>query len=153
VSSALTAQQLGEIRVRDDSVQIFRDKFGGDWVGHKEGRLHGQHAIMDRRRLLKHLDDIAAVNVVAKDIAAMPITITASLRECGWVVEAPPLGGRTDPNRYLYIGAGENCVQWTVDCLEALRFAREADVRAFMSMSALSALLVRPTFKEWVTPC
>jgi len=146
VSSSLTAQQLGEIRVRDDAVQVFRDKFGGDWVGHKEGRLHGQHAIMDRRRLLAHLDVIVSTDSV-------PEVIEAHECECGWVVEAPPLGGRSDPNRYLYIGAGENCVQWTVDWLEALRFAREDDVRAFMSMSALSALLVRPAFKECVTPC
>jgi hypothetical protein len=56
MSKALTAQQLGEIRVRDSAVQIYRDRFGGEWVGQKEGRLHGQHAIMDRRRLLAHLD-------------------------------------------------------------------------------------------------
>lgn len=56
MSNALTAQQLGEIRVRDSAVQIYRDRFGGEWVGQKEGRLHGQHAIMDRRRLLAHLD-------------------------------------------------------------------------------------------------
>jgi hypothetical protein len=170
MSNALTAQQLGEIRVRDSAVLVYRDRFGGEWVGQKEGRLHGQHAIMDRRRLLAYIDVLAkAESDRACSIPADGFVTTAEaaehslddcnafagpkLCECGWVIEAPPAGGRPVPPQYLCIRPGEKGVEWTLDDKAALRFAREDDCKTFMSLSVLAPLLVRPAFKEWVTPC
>jgi hypothetical protein len=157
VSATLSIQQLGEIRVRDGAVQIFRDTYGGEWVGTKEGRLHGQHAIMDRRRLLAHLDTLAALDVVAEDIVAMPMTITPTLRECGWVMEAPSMPthtpGQPSAAQYMCFRTGTADLQWTEDPRKALRFAREDDVRAFMRLTPLAQLLTSPKFFEWVTPC
>lgn len=151
MNKALTSQELGEIRVRDSRVQIHTDDFGGKWVAQKEGRIHGQHAIMDRRRLLAHLDTLAALDV------QMPVYITATLRECGWVMEAPPLPGHTlgqaAVTQYMCFKNGTPDLQWTDDPRQALRFAREDDVRAFMGLTPLAPLLTRPKFFEWVTPC
>lgn len=155
MSNALTAQQLGEIRVRDSAVQVYRDRFGGEWVGQKEGRLHGQHAIMDRRRLLNHLDQIITVTTTARPMDAT--FIAASLRECGWVMEAQSMPthtpGKPSAAQYMCFKTGTPDLQWTDDPRQALRFAREDDVRAFMGLTALAALLTRPKFFEWVTPC
>lgn len=145
----ISSSQLGEIRVRDGAVQIFVDKFGGEWVGHKEGRMHGQHAIMDRRRLLRHIDAPTKTELEP----GQSFTPFARHSECGWVVEAPPRPGQTCGTQYLYVRTGTVDVQWTEDSRDALRFAREDDVRAFMALSALSRLLIRPAFKEWETPC
>lgn len=157
MNKPLTSQELGEIRVRDGRVQINTDNFGGKWVAQREGRIHGQHAIMDRRRLLAHLDTLAGVDVVAKGIAAMPISITASLRECGWVMEAPSMPthtpGQPSAAQYMCFRTGTPDLQWTDDPRQALRFAREDDVRAFMGLSGLAVFLTRPKFFEWVTPC
>lgn len=54
----LTETQLDEIRRRDSRAAVHTDDFGGEFVLAKDGRMHGQHAIMDRRRLLKHVDEV-----------------------------------------------------------------------------------------------
>lgn len=54
----LTANQLAEIRRRDSNVEVFRDQFGGEFVMSRDGRIHGQYAIMDRRHLLEHIDEL-----------------------------------------------------------------------------------------------
>lgn len=146
MSAAITADDLATMRLRDSAVTVYSDRFGGKFVLSKDGRLHGQHAIMDRHRLLKHLDDLARG-------APRDLVVAAQSCECGWVIEAPPRPGQTCGTQYLIVQAGTAEAHWTADAREGLRFAREDDARAFMSMSALSVLLVRPAFKEWVTPC
>lgn len=171
MSGELSKRDLGEIRVRDGAVLIYRDKFGGPWVGHKEGRLHGQHAIMDRRRLLAHVDHLVAERErLACRVAEDPVItdgaagrtiedcaksqfLPAKYGESGWVIEAPPRPGQTIGTQYLFVQTGNVSVQWTEDPREALRFAREDDVRAFMAMSTLSVLLIRPKFFEWEALC
>lgn len=54
----MTAAELDEIRRRDANVVVYVDKYGGEFVMNRDGRIHGQHAIMDRRRLLKHVADL-----------------------------------------------------------------------------------------------
>lgn len=152
MSAAITADDLATMRLRDSAVTVYSDRFGGKFVLSKDGRLHGQHAIMDRHRLLKHLDSLVSLGSV--DFAASDKSHSAAfMRECGWVIEAPPRPGQTCGTQYLIVQAGTAEAHWTADAREGLRFAREDDARAFMSMSALSVLLVRPAFKEWVTPC
>lgn len=152
----LTSADLAAIRLRDSAVKIFTDRFGGRFVLRADGRHHGQHAIMDRRRLLEHIDTLAALTLVAKDMAALPITVISSRRECGWVIEAPTPGNDAE-SVYLWVPPAPPLVAspsaWTPDVEKAMRFAREGDVRAFMRTSALSAVLVRPKFFEKVTPC
>jgi hypothetical protein len=169
VSTPLTPDDLKTMRLRDSAVPVYRDTFGGEYVLNKDGRMHGQHAIMDRRRLLEHLSTLAQLDIVAKDIVQIQPTISTrdrsagnglfgvgQMRECGWVIEAPPIADSIAQGLlYLFIepGATDN-VKWTSDARKALRFARDADCVAFMNLSpVLSAILTRPAFKEWVTPC
>lgn len=155
MSAAITADDLATMRLRDSAVTVYSDKYGGKFVLSKDGRLHGQHAIMDRHRLLKHLDALAALSSLAPvDFAASDKSLSAvSMRESGWVIEAPPRPGQTCGTQYLFIQTGSVELKWTAESRDALRFAREDDARAFMSLSALSVLLIRPAFKEWVTTC
>jgi hypothetical protein len=54
----MTPGELEEVRRRDTNVRVYCDRFGGEYVLNKDGRTHGQHAIMDRRRLLRHIDEL-----------------------------------------------------------------------------------------------
>lgn len=54
----MTTDELDEVRRRDSRVAVYRDKFGGEYVLVQDGRTHGQHAIMDRRHLLAHVDEL-----------------------------------------------------------------------------------------------
>ena len=47
---------LDLVRIRVANTPIYRDKFGGEYVLYQDGRKYGQHAIMDRKRLLEHID-------------------------------------------------------------------------------------------------
>ena len=154
----LTADDLKTMRVRDAAVTVYVDHFGGRYVLSKDGRMHGQHAIMDRRRLLEHLVVLDSLTKVANDIVQIQPVLTThgfgQFRECGWVIEAPPMAGQSGPAKYLLIQAGDQSVQFTEDSRQALRFARDEDCIAFMNLSpVLSAILTRPAFKEWVSPC
>lgn len=55
----MTVDQLDEVRRRDSNVAVYRDRFGGEFVLNQDGRTHGQRAIMDRRRLIKYVDELA----------------------------------------------------------------------------------------------
>jgi hypothetical protein len=54
----MTLDELEEVRRRDSNVRVYHDKHGGEYVMNKDGRIHGGHAVMDRRRLLKHVDEL-----------------------------------------------------------------------------------------------
>lgn len=152
MSQLLSNRDLGEMRARDSQVTVFRDVHGGEWVARKDGRVYGQHAVMDRRRLLRHLDGLIRMTSTQHGEV-----IQGKAYECGWVVEAPQptgIGGPNIPPKYLYVPRDEvSGVQWTMEPRKAMRFAREDDVRAFMNMSALSIVLIRPKFFEWETQC
>jgi hypothetical protein len=54
--ATLTREQLEQIRIRVVNTPIYRDKYGGEYVMYQDGRKYGQHAIMDRKRLIEHID-------------------------------------------------------------------------------------------------
>ena len=54
----MTDDDLAAIARRDAAVRVYRDKFGGEYVLSKDGRIFGAHACLDRRRLLNHIQEL-----------------------------------------------------------------------------------------------
>ena len=54
----MTDAQFDEIQARTQNVRIYRDRFGGEYVLNKDGRIFGAHACLDRQKLMAYIEEL-----------------------------------------------------------------------------------------------